>query len=292
MDHCQTWTAVGCDAGRKRHNNEDYALACEPADSAICDSKGCLYVVADGIGGGPAGEVASQFAVHSVIHRFYEEAGPPQARLAQSIAGANAAIHKFAREHPPLAHMGTTIVAVARRDDSLCIAHVGDSRAYLLHDGGVRRLTEDHNLAAVLAREQSLSEADAPGHPYRNLLLRSLGAEPTVVPDFAEAYLDKGDVLLLCSDGLTRHVSDREFAVCLRRKTPDEAASALIALANERGGEDNIAVVIVQRAELDEHAIGPGVLNQPPPAPDIYEIMEQARKCPPRRSTPARRLGG
>ncbi len=270
-------TALACDIGRKRRNNEDYALACEPLNPTLRQDKGCLYIVADGIGGGAAGEVASQFAVHSVMHHFYRQTGTPAQRLLRSIAAANAAIHQFSQSHPRLRTMGTTVVAAAILGDTLYVAHVGDSRAYLIRGRRSQQLTEDHNLAAQLARDGIITRRRAATHPHRNLLLRSVGAEDTVLPDLKEARLESSDILLLCSDGLTRYFSDRELGRVASEKPPAEAVNSLIEVANQRGGEDNIAVLITQwTPESDTIELPQGVLAEPPPPPDLSAILHSA----------------
>lgn len=275
----RTNTALACDIGKKRRNNEDYALACEPLDPAVNREKGHLYVVADGIGGGAAGEVASQFAAHSIMHHFYSQEGAPSQRLLRSLSAANSDIYQFGQSHPRLHTMGTTVVAAVIRGCTLYVAHAGDSRAYLIRGGKPQMLTEDHNLAAQLVREGIIGRIGAARHPHRNLLLRSLGAESTVSPDLKEADLQTGDVLLLCSDGLTRHVPDDELARVASQRPPAEAVQALIEIANLRGGEDNIAVLITQwDSEQTTDRLLPGVLTEPPPCPDMSAILRSIPK--------------
>ena len=279
----QGGTALACDIGRKRRTNEDYALACEPSDSTLRRDKGRLYIVADGIGGGAAGEVASEFAAHSIAHYYYAHKGTPAQRLFRSLSNANADIYRVGQSHPRLRTMGTTVVAVAVLGDTLCVAHVGDSRAYLIRAGKPQPLTEDHNLAAQLAREGMIARIRVAHHPYRNLLLRSLGAERTALPDFRELALEPGDVLLLCSDGLTRHVPDDEIARIASGNTPTEAVSSLVDLANHRGGEDNIAVLITRWGSESHTELAQGVLAAPPPPPDISAILRSAHTRHPNR---------
>lgn len=240
-----TWTALACDIGRKRKNNEDYVLACEPQMPVLRDDKGHLYIVADGIGGGAGGEIASRFAALAVAYHYYQAPAPPLRSLHIAVARANDSLRQYAQTHSRLATMGTTIVCAVVRDERLYVAHVGDSRAYLLRDGHLRPLTEDHNLAAQLAREGIISKQQARQHPQRHLLLRSLGAESNVWADSAEMALQPHDGIILCSDGLTRHVEEAEIgAICAGSPEPQQAVQALIALANERGGLDNIAIIL------------------------------------------------
>lgn len=258
-----TWTALACDIGRKRRNNEDYALACEPEAPSLRSDKGHLYIVADGIGGGAGGEIASRFAALAVAYHYYNLPAAPFRSLYAAVARANDDLYRYAHTHGRFATMGTTIVCAAVRDAWLYIAHVGDSRAYLLRDGDLRPLTEDHNLAAQLAREGLITKRQANQHPQRNLLLRSLGGESSVLPDFTETRLLPGDAVVLCSDGLTRHVDEAEIgAICSSASEPQEAVRALVDLANERGGMDNISVIL---ARWDR---GPRPM---PHAPDILD---------------------
>lgn len=258
-----TWTALACDIGQKRRNNEDYALACEPEAPSLRSDKGHLYIVADGIGGGAGGEIASRFAALAVAYHYYNLLVAPPRSLYAAVARANDDLYRYAHAHSRFATMGTTIVCAAVRDDRLYVAHIGDSRAYLLREGDLRPLTEDHNLAAQLAREGIITRQQANRHPQRNLLLRSLGGESSVLPDLTETRLQPRDAVILCSDGLTRHVDEAEIvAICSTLPEPAEAVRALVDLANERGGMDNISVIL---ARWDR---GPWPM---PPTPGIRE---------------------
>ncbi|MGB9594623.1 MAG: Stp1/IreP family PP2C-type Ser/Thr phosphatase [Anaerolineae bacterium] len=270
-----TRTALACDIGRKRRNNEDYVLACEPEAPSLQQSKGHLYIVADGIGGGAGGEIASRFAALAVVFHYYDSPASPSRSLHLAIGRANASLYRYAHTHGKFATMGTTIVCAAIHDDHLYVAHVGDSRAYLLRDALPQPLTEDHNLAAQLAREGIITKEQANHHPQRHLLLRSLGGESAVSPDFAEARLRPHDAILLCSDGLTRHVDEAELAaICAQSPEPQEAVRALIDLANERGGLDNIAVVL---ARWDRGPLAAprahGILTAPPEQEPTVEAV-------------------
>jgi protein phosphatase len=275
---CQIVSAVVCDIGRRRRNNEDYALACEPNDPATRAENGCLYIVADGVGGGAAGEVASQFSAHFVMHHYYTQPGIASRRLQQGIAAANAILYRYAQDHPRLSTMGTTIVAAAIHAGTLSIAHVGDSRAYLLRQKAIQRLTQDHNLAAQLARDGLITQSQVANHPHRNLLLRSLGGDKTVASEIAEIPLEAGDQVLLCSDGLTRHIQDAEIEEIATACKPGEAVRTLVERANHRGGEDNITVAIAcWGCSADPAATVLGILTEPPPEPDIDSILRESQ---------------
>jgi serine/threonine protein phosphatase PrpC len=276
--HGTTWAAMGSDIGRRRHNNEDFVLACEPSDEALRSTKGHLYIVADGIGGGAAGEIASRFSALAVAHHYYLISGDPTSALRHAIAEANSTLYDYAQSHPRLSTMGTTIVAAAIWGSVLHVAHVGDSRAYLVREGSIHRLTEDHSLANRLARDGIITAAQAERHPQRHLLLRSIGGERQALPDFRQIPLRADDSLLLCSDGLTRHISDSELANAVATSDPVQAVAALLEQANHRGGHDNISALIVRwGCEMSTPVPRDGILVNPPPSPDIDEIRLAAQ---------------
>jgi serine/threonine protein phosphatase PrpC len=249
------------DVGRKRPHNEDRYCV---------DSELGLFVVCDGMGGGNAGEVASALAVDT-IHRHCLEAaadpalpiiGEPDAtvsattnRLASAIRLANAVVHRSAMEHRERSGMGTTVVAALYDEPLLSFAHVGDSRLYLCRDRTIRPLTADHSWVAEQVRQGFLSEEEAERSPRRNIVTRALGAEATVDVSLGELPLFPGDVLLLCSDGLTKDVRpSRICGVLHEAENVEAAARRLIALANEAGGEDNTTVVVL--AVREQHHAG------------------------------------
>jgi serine/threonine protein phosphatase PrpC len=237
----QLRAAARSDVGRRRPANEDtYALAPELG----------LFLVADGMGGHRAGHVASGLAARAAVAtlRAQQEGKRGAAdRLRACVAAANAEILSRSRAKPELAGMGTTIVALLADGDQVALAHVGDSRAYLIRDGAIRRLTEDHTVVGELVRRGEISEWVAGRHPQRHVLLRALGVIRTVDPDLLELAPVDGDLFLLCSDGLTGHVEDEEIAE-LVAGTPDldAACGRLVDLANGRGGDDNITVVLLR----------------------------------------------
>ncbi len=232
---------AGSDVGQRRSVNEDrYALAPELG----------LYLVADGMGGHSAGQIASQLAAEEALRaiRTLEGASASLAeKLRYAVTAANRQIYRTARQHEALAGMGTTLVALFSAEGRAALAHVGDSRAYLLRSERLRQLTDDHSIVAELVRRREISPDDARGHPHRHVLTRALGVRSSVEPDLVELTLAPDDRFLLCSDGLTAHVHDEEIARALAGDVDLQAAvDGLIALANERGGEDNITVVAVR----------------------------------------------
>jgi protein phosphatase len=233
--------AAGSDVGRRRAANEDhYALAPEVG----------LYLVADGLGGHVAGQLASGLAAEAALRtvRTLEGAQPSLAeKLRYAMIAANREVSETARNRRELAGMGTTLVALLAQDGRAALAHVGDSRAYLVRGERIRQLTDDHSLVGELVRRNEISADAAREHPQRHVLTRAVGVRPSVEPDLAEISPEAGDVFVLCSDGLTGHVRDEEIAESVAGGVdPQEAVDRLIRLANDRGGEDNITVVIVR----------------------------------------------
>lgn len=227
-------------AGKVRKNNEDSLLVGEGRD-------GALFAVADGIGGFEAGEVASSIAINAL--KGVEGSGS----LERTIKGANRGILEAARSDDRLSGMGTTVVAARfkepdgpRAEPTVEVAHVGDSRAYLLRGGELKPITEDHSLVAELVRSGDLTRAEASEHPQRNLITRALGAEDEVEVDTAVLPVEAGDRYLLCSDGLSDMVPEAKIAGILTSTTgPKASAEALVEAALDGGGADNITVVVV-----------------------------------------------
>jgi len=257
---------AGTDTGRQRRANEDSLLARSP-----------LFVVADGMGGAQAGEVASRIAVESFGHGL-DDASQPEAALATLALAANSRIYELSHSNAEHAGMGTTLTAVYVGDREVAIAHVGDSRAYCLREGELLRLTDDHSLVDELLRQGRLTPEEAVEHPQRSVITRALGPEGTVEVDTRSFRARPGDVYLLCSDGLTTMLSEEEIADALRSHPRlRDAGEALIAAANEAGGRDNITVVLLRLEEvgagspqaldggLDEHATMLGVPAVAPP---------------------------
>ena len=245
------------DMGRVRTNNEDCYKIVEPLH---------LFVLSDGMGGEAHGEIASAMAVETVVNHCLDIESNPAARvigrvdpnwsdrtrrLSTAVHLANKNIFKSAEEDPDRHGMGATLTAVWIDDAKLSIAHVGDSRAYLLRSGSLLQLTRDHSLVAEQVRRGILTAAEADESEMQSVLLRALGAQAEIEVDAEEHTLFPRDVLLLCSDGLTRMVTEPEIAGMLQAETdPTRASEKLVALANERGGPDNISVVAV-RLEKD-----------------------------------------
>ena len=239
-----TETASLTDVGLQRAHNEDAFEQLRRPDGVE------LWMVADGMGGHAGGERASRIAVETV-RAVVEEAGEAsEALLRQALEEANRAIHRAATADSHLAGMGTTGVALLRAPDGRAwVAHVGDSRAYLLRGGRLEQLTEDHSFVAELQRRGVIDAREAAQHPRRNQLLRSLGIDSGVEIDVRALALVPGDRIVLCSDGLSNVVGDDDIAEIVERDEPFRAVRSLVALANDRGGPDNITVQIIHVRE-------------------------------------------
>lgn len=239
--------------GRVRTNNEDCFRIVEPLN---------LYVLSDGMGGEAHGEIASALAVETVVKHCQETENDPAMtifgdmpagwsektkRLSSAVHLANKSIYDSAQAHPEQRGMGATVTAAWIEGQKLSIAHVGDSRAYLLRSGTLQQLTSDHSLVAEQVRRGILTPAEAERSDMQSVLLRALGAHPEIEVDSEEHTLFGNDVLLLCSDGLTRMVTEPEIAGTLQAEPdPAKASQRLIELANEQGGADNVTAVIVR----------------------------------------------
>jgi PPM family protein phosphatase len=241
-------TDVGC----QRDNNEDSYAYWEPEDDAVFQRLGRLAIVADGMGGTEGGQHASRIAVETLLESYQLEdsADDPQQRLINSFADANACVHHQAQENPALRGMGTTLTACALVANRLYFAHVGDSRLYLLRAGELRRLTHDHSLVARLVENGIVRPEDAEHHPQKHVLTAAVGVTESVEPDVSNEplSLEHGDILLLCTDGLWGQMTDREIAGLLSSKAPLAACRALVELAKEHGGPDNITVQVAKIA--------------------------------------------
>ncbi len=244
--------AGGTDPGRRRRRNEDSYVIDPP-----------LFAVADGMGGAQAGEVASKLAAGAV-----KEHGADVEGLVQE---ANRRVHQRSLEDPNTSGMGTTLTVAEIADGVVSIGHVGDSRAYLVRAGNLEQLTEDHSLVGELMRTGKLSAEEAVSHPQRSMITRALGTDPDVDVDMFSVEPRVGDLFLLCSDGLTSMVDDREILRIVGETRGDLEAlvKALIKAANKGGGEDNITVVAFEIGEASDPALeDTAVVPAPPPDPE------------------------
>lgn len=237
------------DVGRKRPHNEDCHAVWASDDPAEREKRGALVVVADGMGGMLAGDVASRLCVETVVKVIRESTGEdPLADLKRAIEEANRVVHERSQSNPDLGGMGTTCTAVIVRGDRAWIGHVGDSRVYLARGDVIRQLTKDHSLVAYLVERREMTHEQARKDPRRNVVTRSIGPGDEVEVDtfVSDTPLRPGDTVLVCSDGLHGPVTDADLADLVANESPATLADRLIAEANDRGGPDNITVVAVR----------------------------------------------
>ena len=287
------------DVGRQRQANEDAYLMDSP-----------LFAVADGMGGAKAGEVASRTAVEA-FQRERDYSASAEEQLEGIARAANRRIFEMAQRDEERRGMGTTLTAALVGDGELAIAHVGDSRAYLLRGERLQQLTHDHSLVAELERTGQLTAEDAEHHPQKSIITRALGPEPDVQVDRHTHAARAGDVYLLCSDGLTSMLSDDEVGGVLRSSSSlDAAADSLVRAANQSGGRDNITVVLFKLdeegeetsdaestmvGELKAEDITPQAPDPKPQAPVLEPLPPEpvrARPASPRRGRARRAVGG
>ena len=236
------------DVGRKRTVNEDNLGLFVPPDATLLEQVGALFVVADGMGGHAKGEVASALAVNTVIQSYQSNtAATLGERLVAAVQEANAAIWDEASRQVDHAGMGTTIVCGVVVGTELLVSNAGDSRAYLVRHGQARQLTRDHSWVGEMVALGKLTTVEARRHKMRNVITRCLGGRPDLeVPLYPRQQLLPGDALVLCTDGLWGTMTDQEIADIVSRNPTQAAAERLVALANERGGPDNITAIVVR----------------------------------------------
>ncbi|HEX9379431.1 MAG TPA: Stp1/IreP family PP2C-type Ser/Thr phosphatase [Gaiellaceae bacterium] len=260
------------DTGRKRRRNED-AYVCEPP----------LFAIADGMGGAQAGEVASRLAAAALKESGAKTLGGEE-RISDLIQEANRRVYDRSSTDPNTSGMGTTITVALVENGNVAFGHVGDSRAYLIRDGRMEQVTEDHSLVNELMKSGKLSREEAETHPQRSVITRALGTDPDVDADTFTIEAKSGDVFLLCSDGLTDMVGEREILelVELNRQDIDAALKSLVKAANRSGGEDNITVVAFEIAE-SQALTHDGETREnvvPPPPRDEEDTLTEADAVP------------
>lgn len=231
------------DVGQKRQVNQDYVYASEEPVGNLPN----LFVVADGMGGHNAGDFASSFAVQTLVHTIQEDENQnPIKIIRNAVEEANRKVLEESKLHVEMSGMGTTMVLVTIIDDYAYVANVGDSRLYLIEDQ-ILQITKDHSLVQEMVRRGLITKEEAREHPDKNIITRVLGIGPEVEVDFFDIHLKDNSILLLCSDGLSNMVSDEDiWRITNTSRELKEAGMRLVSLANENGGKDNIAVVLVQ----------------------------------------------
>jgi protein phosphatase len=232
------------DIGEKRQINQDYVFCEENSIGGLPN----LFIVADGMGGHNAGDYASRFCVEVFTERIRaNQQKTPIGMISDALQYTNDLLLEEANAKNDLQGMGTTFVAATIIDSNLYVANVGDSRLYVIRDG-IKQITEDHSLVEEMVKTGEIERKDVRFHPNKNIITRALGANSTVIPDYFEVELNSEDTVLLCSDGLTNMMDDREI-MDIVRQYPDDlelTAKTLVVKANENGGKDNISIVIVK----------------------------------------------
>lgn len=232
------------DIGRKRKINQDYVFTQEE----IIGNLPNLFIVADGMGGRNAGDYASKSAVDSMVWEVQDSLEKnPQKILEKAIDRANQSIYKRSCEHVDYEGMGTTVVAAVFAGDHLQVANVGDSRLYVI-DEEITQITRDHSLVEEMVRLGGITREEARNHPKKNVITRAVGVDDKVEPDFYEVEVFEGDLVLMCTDGLTNMLEDQEiFRIVKSTDDIQEMVEKLVFAANERGGKDNISVILVEK---------------------------------------------
>ena len=254
------------DPGCLRETNEDQIFLHRPDDPALLKKKGVLVIVADGMGGHSAGEVASGMAIEIINRVYFDDANDPSSALKTALQEANSQIHKASLAEEGLKGMGTTCTALVLQNGSAIAAHVGDSRLYLVRGGQIYLMTEDHSEVMEMVKHGLISLEEARHHPDKNVILRAIGSHAEVqISTWAEPFPTReGDRFLLCSDGLYDLVEDDEIKRAVEQAKPAAACESLIALAKQRGGHDNISVAVVSLVPPSE--------SQSKPVPETREL--------------------
>jgi serine/threonine protein phosphatase PrpC len=288
--------------GRVRPNNEDYVAFHVPAKEDDRLANGCLFVVADGVGGAEAGEYASQFACEKVIYEYYRLAEAPfRQRLVSAIQLANRDIFAYALDHSPDGGMATTLVAALLVKNELYIANVGDSRAYLLTHDGIRQISQDHNIVGEMIAKGVMTEEDARSTNTKNQLTRCIGADLDVNVDwFGPLPVNKGDRILLCTDGLSRYTTQGDLVALAGSGKLSDNVIRMVSFAIESGGEDNVSMILIEAADQATSVLkgpvkhvgrtydfqlrfgtsSPAAPTKLPEGPQATRISSQKRKIP------------
>jgi serine/threonine-protein kinase len=263
--------------GPVRDNNEDAVGFWQPQTLEEKRGLGAVAVLADGVGGLHRGEVASQLAVETSIQTFREapEGKSPQQLITQMFNAANLAVYDKSMENHGRSRMATTLCIVVLRNNEIVVGNVGDSRVYLVHKGEIRQLSTDHSYVGMQQKFGLISEQDAKTSEHRNVLTRSVGQDPVIRVDVENATVFKGDRVVLCSDGLYAHVADAEIADIVSRLSPAQACRQLVALAEQRGTDDNLSVQVIQITDVEELSYyrGAPMYHKPAEQQQGYELQ-------------------
>ncbi len=232
------------DIGRKRKLNQDAVYTSEQPVGNLKN----LFLVADGMGGHNAGDYASKMTLETMVeHIAGSRETNPAKILEDAIAAANTLVRNMAGQNPELEGMGTTVVAASCEGETLHVANVGDSRLYIIREGKIHQVTRDHSWVEEMVRRGGLGREEARNHPDKNIITRAVGAEDTVRIDFFTVGLEESDMILMCTDGLTNMLEDEEILNILKiSRDIVEMAEELVRAANEKGGRDNISVILIE----------------------------------------------
>lgn len=254
------WTdvdwAARTDIGRARENNEDKFDFFLPDDAAQLSLRGRLWALADGMGGHNAGQIASEAALKTVVRSYFapQSSDNTGEALKAALVEANALIYAAARQFEGKSGMGTTAVIAVLKEDTLTVAHIGDSRAYLVRAGQpVQQITTDHSWVEEQVRRGTMSRAEAEASPYRNYITRSVGVLERVEADVESVIVQAGDVVLLCSDGLSGYIDGEALTPAVSGKSPSQAALDLIDAANAAGGRDNVTALVIRIRAIEPY---------------------------------------
>lgn len=263
--------------GKKRDHNEDFVTKFEPTEKQDIKNSGSLFIVADGVGGASQGERASQYAAEMVLYEYYNAPEiSPQARLQQIIQSAGNQINRYAEEGERFMRMATTMVAAVILDDTLIVANVGDSRAYLIRDNVANQITKDHSFVGEMVRDGLMTEEEARTSKQKNRITRSLGGERDVRVDIFDGIkLADGDKILLCSDGFSQYATRETIATLVQNGTAEEITNRMIEHANQHGGSDNISVILIKvsASPLDE-TLAMGMAKQPVRTQPVWNNLD------------------
>ena len=264
------------DVGQKRERNQDNVTSHVPEEADVLEERGALFVVCDGMGGHAAGEVAAELGVRTIREVYFASRGQDViTSIAQAVKAANDAIYSLARSHSEYGGMGTTCVTLVISGGRAYIVNIGDSRAYIIRDGQMRQVTQDHSWVAEQVRIGLLTEEQARVHAHRNVITRSLGTQPNITADLFVETLRPGDRVLLCSDGLHGYVEEGAISQeVTTQPSPDVATRNLIDMANANGGPDNISAILVEVLET------PDVSGPIPLPPNVAEPIEEGTTQP------------
>jgi len=247
---------VVTDLGNIRTNNEDVGLFFRVAEGSIEKKKGCLLLVADGMGGHNAGEVASRMAAETISHEYVKQNGTVEKSLHKAYELANGRIYEMSQRNKSMKGMGTTCTSLVVVEQTIYFAHAGDSRAFILKNGSISQITEDHTYVQELVKNGEITPEEAHVHPKRNILTNAMGTKPSLRIDtgkFALPFEEK-DRLMICSDGLYDYITNDELARILGGNSLRDTAHELVNLAKQRGGHDNITVVVAERVPVNKPA--------------------------------------